>query len=55
MAHVTLFLPNQKPTNYPDVTDVNAEEGVLIFRAAKEPKSPATNKYVTNLPFLWVE
>jgi hypothetical protein len=55
MTFVTLFPPQGKPINYEMVTNMTVENGVLTFFSKKDPRSPESQKIVTNLPFMCTE
>jgi hypothetical protein len=55
MAQVTLFPSSTKPINFPEATSANVHQGVLYFRAKREPTSESQSTFQTNLPFLLIE
>ncbi len=55
MANVTLFPTNQKPINFPEATGTYVQNGVLYFRAKRDPKATAQSAFTTSLPFVMVE
>jgi hypothetical protein len=55
MAQVTLFPSSTKPINFAEATSANVHQGVLYFRAKREPGSESQSTFQTNIPFLLIE
>ena len=58
MAQVTLFPPHQEAMNFEDAEDLTLNQGMLMFQASKnrsDPEDSTVARYITNMPFLWVE
>lgn len=55
MAQVTLFPSSTKPIDFADATSANVHQGVLYFRAKREPSAESQSTFQTNIPFLLIE
>jgi hypothetical protein len=55
MTQVMLFPPGEKPMNFPDAMSTNVNDGILYFRARKDPNLHTQSSYQTNMPFLLIE
>ncbi len=55
MATVRLFPSSTEPMNFANATSTNVHDGILYFRARKEPGQPVQSTFQTNIPFLLIE
>ena len=55
MAQVMLFPPGENRMSFPDAMSTNVNDGILYFRAKKDPNVHSQSSFQTNMPFLLIE